>query len=102
MGCSCHGHLLFYTDSRGRAGLNRTRSVHTVFGLRFTPRSCFISDRYFLRVAEAKKERLNESHFKPRRIMSSDCCSASETTRKDIVFCPRCGEKGKRVSLATV
>ena len=34
--------------------------------------------------------------------MSSDCCSASETTRKDIVFCPRCGEKGKRVSLATV
>ena len=34
--------------------------------------------------------------------MSSDCCSASETTRKETVFCPRCCEKGKPISLATV
>ena len=34
--------------------------------------------------------------------MSSDCCSVSETTQKDTVLCPRCGEKGKTVSLATV
>jgi hypothetical protein len=34
--------------------------------------------------------------------MSSDCCSVSETSRKDRVLCPRCGEKGKTVSLATV
>ena len=34
--------------------------------------------------------------------MSSDCCSASETSQKDTDLCPRCGEKGKPVSLATV
>lgn len=34
--------------------------------------------------------------------MSSDCCSVSETSQKDTVLCPRCGEKGKPVSLATV
>lgn len=34
--------------------------------------------------------------------MSSDCCSVSEINEKDALFCPRCGEKGKPVSLATV
>lgn len=34
--------------------------------------------------------------------MSSDCCSVSETSQKDALLCPRCGEKGKPVSLATV
>ena len=34
--------------------------------------------------------------------MSSDCCSVSEISQKDMVLCPRCGEKGKPVSLATV
>ncbi|MBI4528509.1 MAG: copper chaperone Copz family protein [Deltaproteobacteria bacterium] len=34
--------------------------------------------------------------------MSSDCCSVSETSQKDTVLCPLCGEKGKPVSLATV
>jgi hypothetical protein len=34
--------------------------------------------------------------------MSSDCCSVIETHQKDTVLCPRCGEKGKPVSLATV
>lgn len=34
--------------------------------------------------------------------MSSYCCSVSETSHKDTALCPRCGEKGKPVSLATV
>ena len=34
--------------------------------------------------------------------MSSDCCSVSETTQKEMVLCPRCDEKGRPVSLATV
>ena len=34
--------------------------------------------------------------------MSSDCCSVVETRQKDTVLCPRCGEKGKPVPLATV
>jgi hypothetical protein len=34
--------------------------------------------------------------------MSSDCCAASETSQKKVIFCPRCGEKGKVISLATV
>ena len=34
--------------------------------------------------------------------MLSDCCSVSEPIQKDTVLCPRCGEKGKPVSLATV
>ena len=34
--------------------------------------------------------------------MSTDCCSVSETSQKDTVLCPRCGAKGKPVSLATV
>ena len=34
--------------------------------------------------------------------MSSDCCSVIETHQKDTVLCPRCGEKGKPVPLATV
>ena len=34
--------------------------------------------------------------------MSSDCCSVIETSQKDTVLCPSCGEKGKVVSLATV
>jgi hypothetical protein len=34
--------------------------------------------------------------------MSSDCCSVSDTRQRDTVLCPRCGEKGKPVSLATV
>jgi Zinc binding domain len=34
--------------------------------------------------------------------MSSDYCSVSETSQKDTVLCPDCGEKGKPVSLATV
>jgi len=34
--------------------------------------------------------------------MSSDCCSVGETTQKDSILCPRCGAKGKPVSLATV
>ena len=63
MGCSCHSHLLCHTDSRGRVGLNRTRTAHTLFGLRFIPRSDFISDRYFLRLAETKKTQLNEAHL---------------------------------------
>jgi Zinc binding domain len=34
--------------------------------------------------------------------MSSDYCSVRETSQKDTVLCPGCGEKGKPVSLATV
>ena len=34
--------------------------------------------------------------------MQSDCCSVSAISEKDALFCPRCGEKGKTVSLATV
>jgi hypothetical protein len=34
--------------------------------------------------------------------MLSDCCSVNETSQKDTVLCPCCGEKGKPVSLATV
>ena len=34
--------------------------------------------------------------------MSSDCCAARETSQKKVIFCPRCGEKGKVISLATV
>jgi hypothetical protein len=34
--------------------------------------------------------------------MSSDCCSIREPAQKDGFLCPRCGEKGKTVSLATV
>lgn len=34
--------------------------------------------------------------------MSSNCCFVSEASQKDAVLCPRCGEKGKPVSLATV
>jgi len=34
--------------------------------------------------------------------MSSDCCSVTEQRQGDIDDCPRCGEKGKPVSLATV
>ena len=34
--------------------------------------------------------------------MSSDCCSVTEISQKDTVLCPRCGERGKPVSLATV
>ena len=34
--------------------------------------------------------------------MSANCCSVSETSQKDTVLCPRCDEKGKPVSLATV
>ena len=34
--------------------------------------------------------------------MSSACCSVRESRQSDPVACPRCGEKGKAVSLATV
>ena len=34
--------------------------------------------------------------------MSSDCCPVSETNQNDTDLCPRCGEKGKPVSFATV
>jgi Zinc binding domain len=34
--------------------------------------------------------------------MSSNYCPVSETARKATVLCPRCGDKGKLVSLATV
>jgi hypothetical protein len=34
--------------------------------------------------------------------MSSDCCSVSESGQKEGICCPRCGEKGNVVSLATV
>jgi len=34
--------------------------------------------------------------------MSSECCAAIETREKDTVPCPRCGEKARPVSLATV
>ena len=34
--------------------------------------------------------------------MSSDCCSVSEPILNHAALCPRCGEKGKPVSLATV
>ncbi len=34
--------------------------------------------------------------------MSSDCCSVSGRSQKDAALCPRCGEKGKPVSLVTV
>ena len=34
--------------------------------------------------------------------MSSDCCSVSEINENDAFFCPRCGERGNPVSLATV
>lgn len=34
--------------------------------------------------------------------MSSDCCFVSEINEKDALLCPRCGAKGKPVSLATV
>ena len=34
--------------------------------------------------------------------MASDCCSVSEINENDALLCPRCGEKGKPVSLATV
>ncbi len=34
--------------------------------------------------------------------MQSDCCSVSEMNGKDALLCPRCREKGKPVSLATV
>ena len=34
--------------------------------------------------------------------MSLDCCSVSETIQKNMVLCPRCGEKGNPVSVATV
>ena len=34
--------------------------------------------------------------------MSSDCCSVAEAGERGIDHCPRCGEKGDSVSLATV
>ena len=34
--------------------------------------------------------------------MESDCCSENEMNEEDALACPRCGEKGKPVSLATV
>jgi len=34
--------------------------------------------------------------------MSSDCCSVAESGERGIDDCPRCGEMGKPVSLATV
>jgi len=34
--------------------------------------------------------------------MSSDCCSVAEGGERGIDHCPRCGEKGHSVSLATV
>jgi len=34
--------------------------------------------------------------------MSFDCCSVIETSQKDTALCPRCGEKGNPVPLATV
>lgn len=60
-----------------------------------------LSDRYFLRMAEAEKELLKEAHFNSGKTMSSNCCSV-ESSQKGTLLCPRCGGKGKPVSLATV
>ena len=35
-------------------------------------------------------------------MMESDCYSENEMNEEDALVCPRCGEKGKPVSLATV